>query len=100
MPAADAAAQAAIAGAESCAARAWRLVRDAGGACTPALRALPVLPPLTAREREIVGLAAAGRTNQEIAHRLVVSVRTVEGHLYRSFAKLGVTDRGALAGVL
>ena len=56
--------------------------------------------PLTAREREIVTLAADGLTNREIADRLVVSVRTVEGHLYRAGAKLGITDRTQLASVL
>jgi DNA-binding CsgD family transcriptional regulator len=70
------------------------------GARTPAL-ATAVRPlPLTAREREIVVLAARGLSNKEIAGRLTVSVRTVEGHLYRAGLKLGVSERTALAGVL
>jgi ATP/maltotriose-dependent transcriptional regulator MalT len=55
---------------------------------------------LTSREREIATLAARGCTNREIADRLVVSVRTVEGHLYRAYAKLGVRDRDQLAATL
>jgi ATP/maltotriose-dependent transcriptional regulator MalT len=55
---------------------------------------------LTTREREIATLAALGRTNREIADRLVVSVRTVEGHLYRAYAKLGVSNRDELAATL
>jgi DNA-binding CsgD family transcriptional regulator len=55
---------------------------------------------LTTREREIATLAALGRTNREIADRLVVSVRTVEGHLYRAYAKLGISDRDQLAATL
>jgi DNA-binding CsgD family transcriptional regulator len=70
------------------------------GARTPAL-AIAVRPlPLTAREREIVTLAARGLSNKDIAERLNVSVRTVEGHLYRAGLKLGVSERTALAGVL
>ena len=70
------------------------------GARTPAL-AIAVRPlPLTAREREIVTLAARGLSNKDIAERLTVSVRTVEGHLYRAGHKLGVTERTALAEVL
>jgi DNA-binding CsgD family transcriptional regulator len=53
--------------------------------------------PLTVREREIVTLAAGGLSNRQIADRLVVSVRTVEGHLYRPCAKHGVSDRNELA---
>ena len=49
------------------------------------------------REREIVTLAAGGLSNRQIADRLVVSVRTVEGHLYRPCAKHGVSDRNELA---
>ena len=45
--------------------------------------------PLTDRESEIVTLAAGGLSNHDIAHRLVVSVRTVENHLYRACTKLG-----------
>jgi DNA-binding CsgD family transcriptional regulator len=56
--------------------------------------------PLTDREREIVDLAAAGYSNREIAERLVVSVRTVEGHLYRAAGKLGASDRTRLAALL
>jgi DNA-binding NarL/FixJ family response regulator len=55
---------------------------------------------LTTREREIATLAARGCTNREIADRLVVSVRTVEGHLYRAYAKLGVSNRDELAATL
>ena len=70
------------------------------GALTPAL-AVAVRPlPLTAREREIVTLAAHGLSNRDIAERLTVSVRTVEGHLYRAGHKLGVSERAAFAGLL
>ncbi|WP_394941426.1 LuxR C-terminal-related transcriptional regulator [Psychromicrobium sp. YIM B11713] len=48
---------------------------------------------LTKRERTIVSLVAKGATNREIAESLTLSVRTVEGHLYRSYAKLGVSGR-------
>ncbi|QCU78625.1 hypothetical protein E7744_11010 [Citricoccus sp. SGAir0253] len=54
------------------------------------------LGELTAREQEIVDLAAAGLSNAEVAERLFVSQRTVEGHLYRVFTKLGISDRSEL----
>jgi ATP/maltotriose-dependent transcriptional regulator MalT len=53
--------------------------------------------PLTAREREIADLVAAGRTNREIADQLVLSTRTIEAHLRNIFAKLGVRSRVELA---
>jgi ATP/maltotriose-dependent transcriptional regulator MalT len=81
--------------------RAHRLARVCQGARTPALAAITApLPPLTHREREIVTLAASGLSNREIAQRLVVSVRTVENHLYRASTKLGTTDRTELATLL
>jgi DNA-binding CsgD family transcriptional regulator len=55
---------------------------------------------LTAREREIAGLAAQGWTSAAIAEELVLSVRTVESHLYRAFAKLGVRSRDELGPAL
>jgi DNA-binding CsgD family transcriptional regulator len=63
---------------------------------TPAVHSVAQPLPITDREREIVMLAAAGLSNREIAERLSVSVRTVEGHLYRIFAKLGVERREQL----
>ncbi|MUK02288.1 hypothetical protein GM708_10330 [Vibrio cholerae] len=51
---------------------------------------------LTRREEEIVELVAAGHTNREIAELQSISARTVEGHLYRIFAKLGINKREAL----
>jgi DNA-binding NarL/FixJ family response regulator len=56
--------------------------------------------PLTTREREIAVSAAAGRSSREIAAQLVLSVRTVDNHLQRIYAKLGVTSRRELADAL
>lgn len=52
---------------------------------------------LTTRERQISTLIVAGRSNAEIAHELGVRVRTVEGHTYRLFRKLGVSRREQVA---
>jgi two-component system, NarL family, response regulator NreC len=54
------------------------------------------LDELTAREREVLRLLAFGHTNQEIADRLVVSVRTIESHRAHVMAKLRVTTRAGL----
>jgi DNA-binding CsgD family transcriptional regulator len=52
---------------------------------------------LTTREREVAGFAARGLSDVEIADRLSLSRRTVETHLYRAYAKLGVSGRHELA---
>src|SRR4051812_24882928 len=44
---------------------------------------------LTTREAEIVRLVSQGYSNREVAEKLTVSVRTVEGHIYRVMTKLG-----------
>lgn len=48
---------------------------------------------LTAREREVLGLIARGRTNGEIAKELFLGVGTVKTHVHRIIGKLGVSDR-------
>ena len=55
------------------------------------------LDALSGREREIAELVAEGRTNREIGAELFLSEKTVEGHLTRIFAKLGVTSRVEVA---
>ena len=55
---------------------------------------------LTRRERDIAALVAQGLRNAEIASRLFLSVRTVEGHIYRTFEKLGISRREELADAL
>lgn len=55
---------------------------------------------LTRREREVVAFAVAGLSDKEIASRLTVSVRTVEGHLYRAYSKLDVTSREQLTAAM
>jgi ATP/maltotriose-dependent transcriptional regulator MalT len=67
---------------------------------TPAVAAAARPLPITDREREIAMLVEAGWSNREVADRLFVSVRTVEGHLYRIFAKLGIDDRDQLIHLL
>jgi DNA-binding CsgD family transcriptional regulator/tetratricopeptide (TPR) repeat protein len=55
---------------------------------------------LTVRELEVARLVTAGKTNREIAAELFVSEKTVETHLAHAFAKVGVSSRASLAGVL
>jgi DNA-binding CsgD family transcriptional regulator len=55
---------------------------------------------LTPSELRIVRLAADGRTNREIAHELYITLKTVEGHLSRAYAKLGIDGRAELATIL
>jgi DNA-binding CsgD family transcriptional regulator len=82
--------------------RAVRLAATCGHPRTALLRALTELdrPALTPRERDVVGLAAAGDTNAGIAEQLGLSVRTVETHLQRAFTKLGVNRRSELPDAL
>jgi ATP/maltotriose-dependent transcriptional regulator MalT len=70
------------------------------GLRTPAINAIDSPLPITDREREIANLVAAGLTNRAVAERLGLSVRTVDGHLYRIFTKLGVEDRDQLARLM
>src|SRR5574337_94226 len=82
------------------AARAQRLAVRCGGAVTPAIRSAARPLPVTSREREIAGLVAAGLSNKEIADQLTMSVRTVEGHVYRACLKLDVANRDELAQLI
>ncbi|QCB98427.1 LuxR family transcriptional regulator [Arthrobacter sp. PAMC25564] len=70
-----------------------------------AVPALPIVPRnkgplLTERERQIATLAGHGVSNKDIALNIGISVRTVEGHLYQVFTKLGVSSRSDLLGLI
>jgi DNA-binding NarL/FixJ family response regulator len=54
-----------------------------------------VFPELTAREHEVLDLIAAGRSNADVAARLVLSPKTVRNHVSNIFAKLHVADRSS-----
>jgi LuxR family maltose regulon positive regulatory protein len=75
------------------------LLRACGqaGAAPPSRRAAAALPgmaePLTDREVEVLLLLAAGRSNQRIAHELVVALDTVKKHVTHVLAKLGAANR-------
>ncbi|MDP9350213.1 MAG: response regulator transcription factor [Chloroflexota bacterium] len=58
-----------------------------------AARPAAALPELTDREREVLALIARGRTNQEIAADLFLSLKTVRNHVTNIFSKLQVVDR-------
>ena len=75
--------------------RAQQLLERCAGATTELLRS-SVGDGLTTREREVASFAARGLTDGDIAARLSVSRRTVETHLYRVYAKLGVSGRREL----
>ena len=53
--------------------------------------------PFTTRELEIANLIAMGMANKQIAARLELSPKTIEGHVTRLMAKLGVTSRVQIA---
>lgn len=55
---------------------------------------------LTKRERQIASFAGQGMTDRDIATELTLSLRTVEGHLYRAYAKLGISAREELPQAL
>jgi DNA-binding CsgD family transcriptional regulator len=55
---------------------------------------------LTSAERRVLELAAAGRSNREIAEQLFMGLRTVEAHLSRGYGKLGVRRRTQLSQAL
>jgi LuxR family maltose regulon positive regulatory protein len=62
---------------------------DAPGKAEPA----GMTEALTEREAEVLRLLAAGRSNQEIAESLVISVSTVKTHITRVYGKLDVASR-------
>ncbi len=84
----------------SCAARAEALAEQCGGADTPALREARMPLPLTGREREIAVLVGQGLSNRDVAERLTLSIRTVEGHIYKAMTKTGTATREELAALL
>jgi DNA-binding CsgD family transcriptional regulator len=83
----------AVARLEACGARPWA---DRARAELGRLRTRRATPGLSESERRIAELAAAGRTNAEIAAELFVSRRTVEATLSRAYRKLGVRSRAEL----
>jgi len=83
--------------------RAHTLLDRCGTVRTPALAPLSADPAasfLTAREREVATLAAAGRTKREIGLELGLASKTVSNHLNHVYAKLGVGDREGLRTLL
>jgi DNA-binding NarL/FixJ family response regulator len=108
LAAADAAAQAVVAyqnaglrgAAMTASSIAQRLASECQGAQTPALRAATTEQPFTARQREIISLAAQGLSNKQIADRLTMSIRSVEGHLFRASQRVAATSREQLISIL
>jgi predicted ATPase/DNA-binding CsgD family transcriptional regulator len=54
---------------------------------------VPLVEPLTERERQVLGLLAQGKSNRELADELVLSLHTVKWHNRQIYGKLGVTNR-------
>ena len=67
---------------------------NAAAALRPELGTVPgLIEPLTGRELEVLRLLAAGRSNQRIAHDLVVALDTVKKHVTHILGKLGAANR-------
>lgn len=93
-----------LCGAAGLAERARRAMRkmDRGGTgrSSRSHAAVGELGDLTARQTEIVRRVASGHTNRRISEELFLSEKSVEAHLTRLFAKLGVSSRAELAAVV
>ena len=76
------------------------LVGHCEGATTPALQGIETRGLLTPAERQVALLAAAGRSNRDIAAALFLSLRTVENRLHRIYEKLGISGRAELASAM
>ncbi|NYF96978.1 helix-turn-helix transcriptional regulator [Janibacter cremeus] len=87
-------------GARRMAGRAQVLARQIDGGVGQTLAPQEPIIELSRREQEVARLAATGLSNAAIAQQLVVSVRTVESHLYQVFAKLGIASRSDLVRYL
>jgi DNA-binding CsgD family transcriptional regulator len=72
----------------------------AGAGARPRQRAVEAYEGLTPQEQQIALFARDGLTNVEIGGRLFLSPRTVEWHLHKVFAKLGIRSRRQLRGAL
>ena len=68
-------------------------------AAAPAPRETRRDTALTARETEILGLVAQGRSNGEIARQLFISTKTVSVHVSNILAKLGAAGRTEAAAI-
>ena len=68
-----------------------------GAAAAPEERAAEL--GITARERQVLALVAAGRTNRQIAEALVIAEKTASVHVSRILAKLGAANRGEAAAI-
>ena len=86
----------------TCLSRAHELAARCGGAgLRPAFRAAGEPVRFTGREREVVMLGRSGVVaNGAIADRLMLSVRTVEGHIFRAMARTGAANRDELGRML
>jgi DNA-binding NarL/FixJ family response regulator len=73
-----------------------KVVREFVNRSPRATRPHPQLHTLTAREAEVVALAAEGLNNEEIAERLVLSPATARTHISRAMTKLSARDRAQL----
>ena len=71
-----------------------------GAGSAPAPDRATVAEPLTAREIDVLRLAARGLDNAAIAEHLILSVRTVERHLSNTYLKLGVSGKAARAAAV
>ncbi|MDQ6524535.1 alpha/beta fold hydrolase [Nocardioides sp. LHD-245] len=79
---------------------AWPVFRDEVAAFLAADRVVVPVDHLSARERELLLLAAEGLDNTAIADRLTLSVRTVERHFQNVYLKLGLSGRTARAAAV
>lgn len=75
------------------------LLSSHGGQAYAAVSTVAAASALSDRERQVARLAAGGMSNTDIASTLVLSIRTVESHMYRVLRKLGVESRVELAGM-